>query len=307
MDIHLIEHAHSVVAHVGNTPMVRLNRLTGGRFTLFAKLEMANPGGSVKDRTARAMIMDALSTGKLKKGMEILDATSGNTGIGYAWIGAALGIPVTLCVPGNASPERFAILKIHGANVITTNPMAATDGSQAKARELHRDNPGRYYYADQYSNDANWKIHMATTGPEIWSQTDGRITHFVSVIGTTGTMVGVSRFLKENAPHVKVIEVQPDSAFHGLEGIKHLPTVDVPRIYDPEAKTETIEVSTEDSQEMVRRLAREEGIFAGPSAGANIVAAMKLSERLGDTNAVIAIVLPDGGSRYLHDRFWNIS
>ena len=286
--------------------MVRLDKLTQGKFTLWAKLEAFNPGGSVKDRAAKSMILDGIESGKLKDGVRLLDATSGNTGIGYAWIGAAMGIPVTLCIPGNASAERFAILSAHGSEIIKTDPLAATDGAQAKARELKAENPDLYFYPDQYGNDANWKAHYKTTGPEIWEQTDKSITHFVSVIGTTGTLMGVGRYLKEQKSDIKIIEVQPDAAFHGLEGIKHLPTVDIPAIYDETVKDELIEVSTEKSQEMVRRLAREEGILAGPSGGGNIVAAFEVAEKSDDPNLSIAILLPDSGTRYLQDEFWNV-
>lgn len=288
---------------VGNTPLVRLERITGGKFTIFAKLESHNPGGSVKDRPGLNMVLEGIKSGRLREGMRILDATSGNTGIAYGWVGSALGIGVTLCVPKNASPERFAILAAFGVDVVKTDPLEATDGAQRVAKEMYAEDPAKWFYPDQYGNDDNWRSHFEGTGPEIWRQSEGRITHFCSVIGTSGTFVGISRFLKSAAPHVKIVEIQPDSPFHGLEGIKHLPSVNVPAIYDETLKQEMIEVSTEDAQEMCLRLAREEGLLVGPSSGANVVVAMRLGERDGSGSA-IATILCDDGTRYLHDDFW---
>ena len=283
---------------VGNTPLVRLDRITGGKLNVYAKLELLNPGGSVKDRAARMMILDGIESGRLKPGMRIMDATSGNTGIAYAWIGASLGYGVTLCIPQNASPERFAILEAYGVELVRTSPLEGTDGAQQKARELVKEDPHRYFYPDQYSNPANWRAHFEATGPEIWRQTDGRVTHFVSVIGTCGTFVGTSRFLKEQNPKLRAIEVQPDSPFHGLEGIKHLPTCDVPKIYDETVRDELYEASTEKSQEMAHRLAHEEGILCGPSSGANVLAAVHAAEKSGP-DAVVVTMITDDGARYL--------
>ncbi|RMH58958.1 MAG: cysteine synthase family protein [Candidatus Hydrogenedentota bacterium] len=306
IDWGLLRRAGRLVDIVGHTPAVRLDKLTKGRFTLIAKLEGLNPGGSVKDRTALAMVMDGIRRGVLTRERRILDATSGNTGIGYAWIGAALDIGVTLCVPANASPERFAILKAFGAEVIKTDPLEATDGSQRVARQMKAEDPDRWFYPDQYANNANWRVHMRTTGPELWTQSREALTHFVSVIGTTGTLVGSSRFFRTMGNTIRIVEVQPDSAIHGLEGIKHLPTVDVPEIYDPEAKDELIRVSTEEAQDMCRFVARLEGVLAGPSGGANLVAAMRVAERAREEkrHLVIGLLLPDSGTRYLHDPFW---
>lgn len=286
---------------VGNTPLLPLERI-GGDYSILAKMELKNPGGSVKDRPARAMILDGIRSGKLRDGMRILDATSGNTGIAYGWIGATLGVGVTLCIPGNASPERFAILSALGVEVIKTNPLEATDGAQKVAKEMHAENPGKWFYPDQYGNDANWRSHFESTGPEIWTQSNKSITHFVSVLGTTGTFVGVSRYLKSVSPSIHIVEIQPDSPFHGLEGIKHLPSVNIPRIYDEKVKNELVEVSTEDAQEMCRRLAREEGVLVGPSSGANVVVARRIGEQ--HKGAVVATILCDDGSRYLQDEFW---
>lgn len=291
---------------VGKTPMVRLDRISGGRFTLFVKLESRNPGGSVKDRPARAMVLEGWKQEKFKPGVRLLDATSGNTGIGYAWIGAALGIGVTLCVPKNASKERFLILRGFGVDVIATDPLAGTDGAQAEAKRIQAEHPSRWFYPDQYSNPANWKSHYETTGPEIWKQSRELITHFVATIGTTGTLMGTARYLRSVTERVRIVEVQPDSPFHGLEGIKHLPSVNVPAIYDEKVKDELVNVSTEESQEMVLRLAKEEGILAGPSGGANVVAALRTGEAAlkEGQKPVVVTLLPDDGQRYLQDEFW---
>lgn len=291
---------------VGNTPLVSLDRITRGEYTIWAKMEHRNPGGSVKDRAGLNMIREGLASGRLKEGMRILDATSGNTGIAYAWIGATLGIGVTLCVPKNASPERFAILKASGVEIIATDPLEATDGAQRVAREIYADNPSKWFYPDQYSNDANWQAHLQFTGPEIWRQSKGRITHFVSVIGTSGTFVGLSRFFKKADPGIRIIEVQPDSPFHGLEGIKHLASVDVPKIYDAGLKDETFEVNTEEAQEMCRRLVREEGLLVGPSAGANVLVATHVAKKYPSKDNAIVVILCDDGQRYLQDNFWTL-
>ncbi len=295
-----------ILKAVGNTPLVTLDRITGGEYTIWAKLEHMNPGGSVKDRAGLNMVTEGIRSGKLREGMRILDATSGNTGIAYAWIGAALGIGVTLCVPKNASPERFAILRASGVEVITTDPLEATDGAQRVARQVYAENPDKWFYPDQYSNDANWQAHYKFTGPEIWEQSEGRITHFVSVVGTSGTFVGLSRFFRDKKTGIRIIEGQPDSPFHGLEGIKHLATVDVPKIYDATLKDETFEVNTEAAQEMCRRLAREEGLLVGPSAGANVVVATEVAKKYPSKDLAIVVVMCDDGQRYLQDKFWTL-
>jgi cysteine synthase B len=294
-------------AAVGNTPLVRLRSVTRGLsdgVEVYAKAEFMNPGGSVKDRAALAMILAGEKSGDLTPEKTILDATSGNTGIAYAMIGAARGYPVTLAVPRNASAARKRILKLYGAEIIETDAMQATDGAQVLARELASKYPEKYFYPDQYNNEANWKAHYATTAPEIWWQTHGRITHFVAGLGTTGTFVGTARRLKEFNADVQTISIQPESPMHGLEGMKHLPTALVPGIYDASVADENHTVSTEEAQAMTRRLAREEGLFVGPSSGANVFAALRLAEELGG-EAVIVTILCDGGGKYMHEEFWN--
>lgn len=290
----------SIEERVGHTPLVRLRRITRGLppgVQVFAKAEHLNPGGSVKDRPALAMILAGERNGTLRPGMTILDATSGNTGIAYAMIGAARGYPVSLCLPGNAGPERKRILHSFGAKVIETDPLQSTDGAQATAREMFKNEPDKYFYPDQYNNQANWRAHYESTAPEIWEQTEGRITHFIAGLGTSGTFVGVARRLKEFNPKIRVISMQPDSPFHGLEGLKHMATAMIPGIYDPTLADENVEVSTEDAQQMARRLAEEEGLFVGTSSGANVFAALRLESTLGE-NAVLVTVLCDGSDRY---------
>ncbi|MGI8788586.1 MAG: PLP-dependent cysteine synthase family protein [Pyrinomonadaceae bacterium] len=297
----------SVETAVGNTPLIRLRRTVGDLpegIEIYAKAEHLNPGGSVKDRAALAMILSGEREGKLHKGKKILDATSGNTGIAYAMIGAARGYEVTLCLPKNASVERKLILKIYGAEIIETDQMQGTDGAQIVAKKLAAEFPERYFYPDQYNNEANWRAHYETTAPEIWQQTDGRITHFLAGLGTTGTFVGTARRLKEFNPKIQAISMQPDSPLHGLEGMKHLETAIVPGIYDANLADENVEVATEDAQEMTRKLAREEGLFVGVSAGANVFAAIRLAKNL-DKKAVIVTVLCDGGAKYLSENFWD--
>lgn len=293
-------------AAIGNTPLVRLRSVTRGLregVAVYAKAEFMNPGGSVKDRAALAMILAGEQSGELTVGKTILDATSGNTGIAYAMIGAARGYRVTLTLPSNASDARKQILKLYGAEIIETDPLQATDGAQAAARELAAKYPERYFYPDQYNNDANWKAHYTSTAPEIWRQTKGRITHFVAGLGTTGTFVGTARGLKRFDHGVQAISVQPESPIHGLEGMKHLDTALVPGIYDPTTADENQTVPTEEAQLMTRRLAREEGLFVGPSSGANVFAAIRLAEKLrGD--AVVVTILCDGGGKYMHEEFW---
>jgi cysteine synthase B len=292
---------------IGSTPLVRLRRVTLGlpeNIEIYAKAEYLNPGGSVKDRAALWMILAGEKTGKLTKDKTILDATSGNTGIAYAMIAAARGYKVALALPENASFERKRILKLYGAEIIETDPMNGTDGAQIVARKLAAEFPDKYFYPDQYNNEANWQAHYATTAPEIWRQTGERITHFVAGLGTTGTFVGASRRLKEFNQDLQAISVQPDSPLHGLEGMKHLETAIVPGIYDANLADKNVEVSTEDAQEMTRRLAREEGLFVGISAGANVFASIRLAKELKD-EAVIVTILCDGGGKYLSERFWD--
>jgi cysteine synthase B len=285
---------------VGHTPLVRLRRITlelPPGVEVFAKAEHLNPGGSVKDRPALAMILAGERDGTLRPGMTILDATSGNTGIAYAMIGAARGHPVTLCLPRNAGPQRKRILRSFGVQLIETDPLQSTDGARVVAREMFEKEPDKYFYPDQYNNEANWRAHYESTAPEIWEQTEGRITHFVAGLGTSGTFVGVARRLREFNPEIRAFSMQPDSPLHGLEGLKHMATAMVPGIYDPTLADENVEVSTEDAQQMVRRLAEEEGLFVGTSSGANVFAALRLARLARE--AIVVTILCDGGERYL--------
>jgi cysteine synthase B len=289
---------------VGNTPLIRLSRFereTGGA-KLYAKAEWFNPGGSVKDRPALNIILEGERQGRLGPGKVILDATSGNTGIAYAWIGAARGYRVRLALPQNASEERKRILGVYGVDLVLTSGLEGSDGAIREARRLYSENPEMYFYADQYNNPANWRAHYETTAPEIWEQTMGRITHFIAGLGTSGTFVGTSRRLKELNPAIKAISFQPDSPFHGLEGLKHMETAIVPGIYDPRLADENLEISTEEAHECARRLARESGLLVGVSSGAALAAAVKVAGKLRD--GVIVTVFPDGGDKYLTDRFW---
>jgi len=294
----------SIMDLIGNTPLLRLRRIVprNPRVEIYAKAEWYNPGGSVKDRPALNMILEGERTGKLTPGKTILDATSGNTGIAYAMIGAACGYPVTLCLPLNANEERKRLLRAFGANLVLTDPRLMSDGAILKARELYAAEPDRYFYPDQYNNPANWRAHYMSTGPEIWRQTHGAITHFVTGLGTSGTFMGVGRFLQETAPHVRLIAMQPDSPFHGLEGLKHMDSAIVPGIYDPALADENREISTEDAYAMVKRLAREEGILVGVSSAANLVAALQVANELDE--GVIVTIFCDNGDRYLSERFW---
>ena len=291
---------------VGRTPLLRLPRM--GRnlppgVEVLAKAEHLNPGGSVKDRAALSMILDGERRGLLRPGKIILDATSGNTGIAYAMLGAARGYGVALCLPRNASYERKRTLRLYGAEIIETDAGEGTDGAQARAKELAALQPDKYFYPDQYNNDANWRAHYDGTAPEIWEQTEGRITHFVAGLGTSGTFVGTTRRLKEFNPRLRAVSMQPDSPFHGLEGMKHMGTALVPGIYDPTLADEELEVSTEDAQETARRLAREEGLLVGVSSGANVFAALRLAAGL-PAGSVVVTVLCDGGEKYLTEEFW---
>lgn len=294
-----------VLSLIGNTPLLRLTTLTREfpGIELHGKAEWANPGGSVKDRAALNIILEAERAGRLTRDKILLDSTSGNTGIAYAMICAARGYRLRLCVPGNVSLERKRILKAYGADVLYTDPLQGSDGAIRKARELHAENPELYFYADQYNNPANWKAHYETTGREVFEQTGGRITHFVAGLGTTGTFTGVTRRLRELNPHVRCVSVQPDSAFHGLEGLKHMPTAIVPGIYDPQLADENLEISTEETHAMARRIARDEGLLVGISSAAALVAALRVAQRI--KNGVIVTVFPDSGNRYLSEEFWN--
>ncbi len=299
----------SILAQIGNTPLIRLEKVAAGLdgIEIYGKAEYFNPAGSVKDRPALNMILHGERTGKLSSGRILLDATSGNTGIAYAMIGAVKGFKVRLCIPQNASEERKRVLRAYGAEMIFTDPAEGSDGAIRKCREVYEADPDRYFYPDQYSNPANWRAHYATTAPEILRQTAGRITHFVTSMGTSGTFVGVSRRLRRDAPHVKCISAQPSSGFHGLEGLKHMPTAIVPAIYDPNLADDNVWVETEDAYRMVRRLAREEGLLVGLSSGANVVAALKVAEGLAaeGKKGVIVTVLCDSAEKYLSESFWN--
>jgi S-sulfo-L-cysteine synthase (O-acetyl-L-serine-dependent) len=298
----------SLPDRIGSTPLVRLEKVIGGLegITLLGKAEWANPGGSVKDRAAASMIADARARGVLGPGKTLLDATSGNTGIAFAMLGAALGFPVQLTMPANVSPERRRILRVFGAKVDWTDPDKGSDGAIMRARELAGNDPERYFYADQYSNDANWLAHYRTTGPEIWQRSAGRITHFVAGLGTSGTFMGATRRLKEYNPAIQAISFQPDSPFHGLEGLKHMGTAIVPAIYDARVADRNLEIETEASYDMARRLAREEGLLVGISAAAAVVASLKIAHEEADAGrrAVIVTVLPDAADKYLSERFW---
>ncbi len=296
---------------IGETPLLDLSGIVGrAGVKLYAKAELANPGGSVKDRPALAMVEDALARGLLTGGRRILDATSGNTGIALAMIGAARGLGVTLCLPGNASRERRQILAAYGAEVVATDPLEGSDGAIREARRLAEAHPDRFVYLDQYGNPENWRAHFRTTGPEIWLQTAGGITHFVTGLGTSGTFVGVGRYLRSVAPSagsrkVALISVEPESPIHGLEGMKHMATALVPAIYDAGLADEAWTIATEDAYAMVRRLAREHGLLVGVSSGANVASALALAERLAE--GVIVTILCDGAEKYLSDPFWTAS
>jgi cysteine synthase B len=292
---------------IGNTPLLRLDRVVRELpgVELLGKAEWFNPGGSVKDRAAASIIAAARGSGQLQPGKILLDSTSGNTGIAYAMIGAAQGFPVTLCMPENVSLERKRILHAYGANIIYTDPADGSDGAIRMARELHAKHPELYFYADQYSNDANWRAHYHGTANEIWQQTEGRITHFVSMLGTSGTFVGTTRRLKELNPHIRCISLQPDAPFHGIEGAKHMPSALVPKIYDASLADANLEISTEESYAMVKRLAREEGLLVGISAAAAVVGCLQLARQLKKSErAVLVTILCDSGDKYLSERFW---
>ena len=308
LNLELAKLGLSLPQRIGSTPLIRLDRAVSGLdgITLLAKAEWANPGGSVKDRAAASMVQDARDRGLLRLGKTLLDATSGNTGIAFAMLGAALGFPVLLAMPSNVSPERKRILKAYGAAVEWTSAEHGSDGAIRRARELVGNDPLRFCYADQYSNDANWLAHYRTTGPEIWEQTSGQVTHFVAGLGTSGTFMGTARLLKEFNPAIQVISFQPDSPFHGLEGMKHMGSSMVPAIYNPHLADHQLEVETEAAYAMAKRLAREEGLLVGISAAAAVVASLKIAqeESAAGRRAVIVTVLPDSADKYLSEHFW---
>jgi cysteine synthase B len=298
----------SLPERIGNTPLIRLERAVGRLegVTLLGKAEWANPGGSVKDRAAANMVREARARGMLGPGKTLLDATSGNTGIALAMLGAALGFPVRLAMPANVSAERKRILAAYGAQVDWTEPGEGSDGAIRRARELAGNEPGRFCYVDQYSNDANWLAHYHSTGPEIWEQTCGQVTHFVAGLGTSGTFMGTARRLKELNPGIQAVSFQPDSPFHGLEGLKHMGTSIVPAIYNPHLADRQLEIETEAAYAMAKELARDEGLLVGISAAAAVVASMAIAreEARAGRRAVIVTVLPDSADKYLSERFW---
>ena len=294
-----------VVSLIGDTPLVPVNRIgksLAPEVSLHVKLEGLNPGGSVKDRAALSIVRDAFRSGKLGPGRTLLDATSGNTGIAYAMLGAALNFPVQLALPGDASPERLQILKAYGARLTLTDPAAGTEGARRFAHGLAANQPERYFYADQYNNPANPLAHYATTGPEIWRQTGRRISHFVAGLGTGGTMTGVGSYLKDRNPRTRLVGVQPESPQHGISGLKHLATAELPGIYNPDLIDEVAEVTTADARAMARRLAREEGLFVGISAGAAVFAALRMAREL--ERGLVVALLADGGFKYTSAPFW---
>ena len=295
----------SVLDLIGRTPLIRLRRIEQEcpGVEIYAKAEWQNPGGSVKDRAAARMIAEGEQSGALKPHKTILDATSGNTGIAYAMIGAAKGYKVKLCVPENASQERKLILRAFGAELVLTSPLESTDGAIREARRLFAESPDTYFYPDQYNNDGNWRAHYDTTAPEIIEQTAGTLTHFVAGLGTSGTFVGTARRLRQFNKSIKLISFQPATAFHGLEGLKHMESAIVPGIYDSSIADEDLRVESEDAFDMVRRLAREEGVMAGISSGAAVAAVLQVARKL--KTGIIVTVCPDGAEKYLTEKFWN--
>jgi cysteine synthase B len=292
---------------VGNTPLLALRRIAAHLppgLQLFAKAEWFNPSGSVKDRPAINILRSALCEGKLQAGQRLLDSTSGNMGIAYATFGAALGIPVTLALPANASPERIGVLRALGVELVLTDPLEGSDGAIRVARQMAAEQPERYFYANQYDNPANWEAHYYGTGPEIVQQSGGQLTHFVAGLGTSGTLTGVGRYLRQYNPSIQLVALQPDSPFHGLEGLKHMPTALQPGFYNAVFADQTMEISTEDAHAMVRLLARQEGLFVGISSGAAAAAAVRIAESLAAAgqDGVIVTVFPDAGYKYLSDK-----
>jgi cysteine synthase B len=300
--------ASGILDQIGNTPLLRLAKIDAEfpGVEIHAKAEFFNPGGSVKDRPALNMILDGERTGRLTRARVVLDATSGNTGIAYAMIGAARGYSIKLVLPFNVSPERKQTLQAYGAETVWSDPGEGSDGAIRLCREIYLADPDRYFYPDQYNNPANWRAHFETTGPEIVEQTERRVTHFVAAMGTSGTFTGVARRLKRDIPGVECISAQPSSGFHGLEGLKHMPTNIVPGIYDPKLADDNLWIETEDAYAMTRRLGRDEGILVGISSGANIVAACKVARRLVEEgrSGVIVTVFCDGAAKYLSEHFW---
>jgi len=293
----------SIESIVGNTPLLPLARIgvnVSPGVKIFAKAEWFNPGGSVKDRPALNIIKTALANGDLTPDKRLLDSTSGNMGIAYATFGAALGIQVTLALPANASPERITILRSLGAELVLTDPMEGMDGATGVALQMAAESPELYYYANQYNNPANWQAHYYSTGPEILEQTEGKITHIVAGLGTSGTLTGVSQYLHHCNPEIKIIAVQPDSPYHGLEGLKHMPSAIRPGIFDPKLPDRTLEIPTELAYQMVRKLARQEGLFVGVSSGAAAAAALRVAEEIED--GVVVTIFPDAGYKYLSDK-----
>jgi len=301
---HTALRGRSVLELIGDTPLLSFKRVgaSASPVQVFAKAEWYNPGGSVKDRAALAMILDGERRGLLTKHKTLIDATSGNTGIAYAMIGAERGYNVKLALPKNASPERKQTLLAYGAELVMTDPGEGTDGAQRYVKQLVDHNPERYFYPDQYNNDANWRAHYQTTAAEIWRQTDGQVTHFVAGVGTSGTFMGVTRRLKELNPAIQCICMQPDGPLHGLEGMKHMATALVPGIYDPSIADEQMEIGTEDAHRMCLRLAREEGVLVGVSSGANMVAALRVAERIKE--GVVVTIFCDSAAKYLSESFW---
>ncbi len=301
----LVHDPTSVLSRIGKTPLIQVKNLTRelDNVEIYAKAEWFNPGGSVKDRAALNMILEGELSGALTEDRTIIDATSGNTGIAYAMIGATLRYRVQLALPSNASIERQRTLRAYGAELILTDPLEGTDGAQRRVKELVRESPDRYFYADQYNNPANWQAHYKTTALEIIEQANGRLTHFVAGLGTSGTFVGIAKRLKEHNPEIRCISFQPDSPLHGLEGLKHMPTAIVPGIYDPHLADKNLEVSTEEAYEMVKLLAREEGLFVGVSSGAAMAVSLRVAKEISE--GVIVTVFPDGGEKYLSERFWD--
>ena len=301
----VVEGPRDVISLIGNTPLLRLPRIGAevAGVKLYAKAEWANPGGSVKDRPALNIILEAERAGLLTKDKTLVDSTSGNTGIAYAMICAARGYRAKLWLPANASVERKRILQAYGAELVFTDPMEGSDGAIRGVRQAASENPQLYYYANQYDNPANWRAHYNTTAPEIYAQTEGRVTHFIAGLGTSGTFVGTARRLKELNSKIRCISFQPDSPFHGLEGMKHMATAIVPGIYDPQVADENLEISTEAAYAVTLRLAREEGLLVGVSAGAAMVAALKVAKQV--ERGVVVMIFPDSGDKYLSERFWD--
>ncbi|HEY4667128.1 MAG TPA: PLP-dependent cysteine synthase family protein [Anaerolineales bacterium] len=305
IETHRLIERRGMIDQVGNTPLIRLERVTAHLPTaveVFGKAEWHNPSGSVKDRAAAEILRQALEAGNLANGRTLLDSSSGNMGIAYATLGAALGVSIRLVVPGNINPIRKQLLQALGVELTISDPLEGSDGARELAAELAAQHPERYFYADQYSNPANWLAHYRTTGPEIVRDTEGGLSHFVAGLGTTGTLMGTGRWIKEQIPNASIVGFQPNSPLNGLEGLKHLPTSRVPEIYDPSLPDEILEISTEQAHAMARRLAREEGLLVGASAAAAAVAALEVAERL-SAGTVVAL-FPDSGLKYLDEPFW---